>query len=286
MNRTLQLAARGIKHKVAVARYQRSIDNSSNRCLRFAVERLAQYGYRVHDGLSQRQWRGIQRDLNYSAHHLDGIHLDLAEHFLLDPLVTGHQAMPSLRSYYRPALDLALTVIGRRAVLVEERGGRLRLPSLLVDLTTAFEAYIRAVLGDGARRLGWPVRVLNGNHAPPLGGRDWLFSAGVAVPVAPDVVLRRTTTQDVPVVLEVKYKPAGRVPDKDDLNQAITYALAYGAAQAVIVQPRARSSALARGLHRLGIVGDIVVSQYVYDLGAELSGEERAFTEAIGAVAS
>ena len=47
-----------------------------------------------------------------------------------DPLVSGALQLPSIRSYYREVLDVALAIIERKGVLLEKAIGDLRLPSL------------------------------------------------------------------------------------------------------------------------------------------------------------
>ena len=128
IGRTVQRAiACGVRHKAAIAYYQRSVDNPSNRCLLYAVWWLSQYVDRVQDELARGQRNRIRRDLNYAWHALPGVGLDKAESFLDDATVLGARPLPTLRSYYRPALDLALTIIGRKAVRLEASEGSLHL---------------------------------------------------------------------------------------------------------------------------------------------------------------
>ncbi len=277
MNRTIQRAsARGIRHKLAVSSFQRTVDNGVNRCLKYAAWRLWQYATQTGDALPQRQRHRVGVDLNASFHQLQGVTLDLTESFLSDPLVTGQQNLPTLRGYYRPALDLALTIIGRKAVVLERRGSTLRLPSLVVDMSTVFEAYIREVLITASRDNHGAVRVLDGNKRSPEGGLGYLFDDGVGVVATPDVVFRKAAVGHVehPLLLEIKYKPADAKPDRGDLNQAITYAVSYRCPHVVLVQPRAERSTTQSGIHQLGTIRGIQVSQYIYDLAADLEVEE------------
>jgi 5-methylcytosine-specific restriction enzyme subunit McrC len=283
IGRTIQRAfARGVRHKAAIAYFQRSVDNPSNRCLLYAVWWLSQYVDRVQDELSRGQRNRIRRDLNYAWHALPGVMLDTSESFLDDSMVLGASPLPTLRSYYRPALDLALTIIGRKAVMLEGSEGSLHLPSLVVDMSRVFEAYVRSVLVREARERVWSLAVLDGNLEPPTGGSGYLFEDSTEVKATPDVVLRQRdgSSPAIPLLIEVKYKPAIGLPGRDDLNQAISYGAAFRSPIVVVVQPRADGAGNA-GLHRLGKASEIEVYQYVMSLAADLQAEEAGLSDAI-----
>ena len=288
VRRTMSQAARGNTHHVAVSYFQRSVDNPSNRCLLFAVWRLAQYIDRVASSLPERQVRRARRDLTYSMHQLQGVHLDLNEEFLRDGVVTGMSPLPTLRAYYRGALDLALAIIGRQAVLLERRGSEFRLPSLVVDMSAVFEAYARETLARASEVEAWTERVLNGNKWPPIGGSKRLFDDGLPIRATPDIVIeaRPRPGEIHRLLIEVKYKPASDQPDRNDLNQAITYGASYKAGRVVLLQPKADGS-LRNGLEVLGRIGGLLVYRYVLDLGAaDLSEDEGKFATTMRELAS
>ncbi len=54
------------------------------------------------------------------------------QRFLSDPLVTGAQALPAPRGHYRPALDLAVSVITQRAIVLGEGGGPVQMASVVL----------------------------------------------------------------------------------------------------------------------------------------------------------
>lgn len=117
---------------------------------------------------------------------------------------------------------------------------------------------------------------------PPGGGRKLLFDHPPSNDATPDIVLQaQQPHSDYPAILEVKYKPANGSPARDDLNQAITYAVSYRSHEVVLVQPRAPLPSVA-GLHTLGTIADATVHQYVFDLNAaDLESEEALFSNAI-----
>ena len=285
MRRTAQrLASRGMSHRVGVTHWQRTVDQPVNRCLVYAAWRLHQYASEVSAAITTRHRRQLQVDLNYVFLQFQGVHLDRSERFLSDDFVTGRRPLPSLRGYYRPALDLAIAVIGRQAILLEQAGTQLQLPSLIVNMSTAFEAYIRAALVARASALD-AIDVVDGNVAPPLGGRGRVFHSGAHVIASPDVVYRHRGVRTIPLLLEIKYKPADSQVNRDDLNQAVTYAVAYRSPHIVIVQPRAEASLLAVGLTRFGQVGSVTVWRYIFDLSADLVVGEDAMAAALRTLA-
>jgi 5-methylcytosine-specific restriction enzyme subunit McrC len=276
---TQRLAPRGLTHRVAITYWQRTVDQPANRCLLYAAWRLNQYAREVAEAIRARDRRQLNLNLNYVALQFQGVHLDLSERFLADDLVTGRRPLPSLRAYYRPALDLAVAVTGKKAILLEQAGTQLQLPSLIVNMSAAFESYIRAALVARASTLDG-IDVLDGNASPPAGGRGRVFHSGAYIVATPDVVYRHRRLRTVPLLLEVKYKPAELQVNRDDLNQAITYAFAYRSPNIVIVQPRAESSLLPAGLTQLGRVGSVIVWRYIFDLSADLVvGEDSMAAE-------
>lgn len=274
-------AAYGLDHRVAVTRFERAVDNAPNRCLVYAAWHLAQYAATLYESLPRRELHRIHADLNTVKQQFRGVRLDLSREFLKDRTVSGRQALPSLRSYYRPALELALAIIGRRAVLLEKSSGEIELPSLVINMSDVFEAYLREVLREGAAPLG--LHVLDGNARPPLGAQHDLLHEGVAIEASPDIVIARRTSAgriEPQVIVEVKYKPAKELPDRHDLNQTITYGLSCGVEHVMIVQPRAEHSKISASLHALGRIGDMTVWYYVFDLDGDVKKEEQAFVNA------
>ena len=197
---------------------------------------------------------------------------------MADPLVLGTQRLPSVRTYYRPALDTALAIVREHAVSFEREGTALELRSLILNMHQVFEDYVRNVLAREADSNRWTVEIFDGNGKA---GRKLVFDHRPSEWATPDVVVRATGgAPRTPVLLEVKYKPASGGPDRGDLNQAITYAASYRCPNVVLVQPLGDSGF--RGLRPLGTLGDIAVHQYVLDLGADdLAAEEACFGRAV-----
>jgi 5-methylcytosine-specific restriction enzyme subunit McrC len=271
-------AARGRSDQVAVSWFERTADTGPNRCLKDVVWLLL---------LCIKGDRGLVRSLNRLYQQLSAIALDLSCSFLQDPVVSGTTRLPRLRSYYHEPLQLALAIIRHQAIDVDRAGDALRLPSVLVDMSDVFESYLRHVLQVASSEQGWDAMVLDGNKLQPGGGGKTLFDFGAGDRAAPDIVLSAGSgaTSTVPVVIDAKYKPARGGPTRDDVNQAIAYAVSYRAPAAVIVQPRdADPSERDAGIRLHGSVAGIDVHQYVLDMAAPLASEEQRFCAAIQAL--
>jgi hypothetical protein len=144
----------------------------------------------------------------------------------------------------------------------------------------------RALRPGRARPAAGPRARLDGRLGPPGGGRKLLFDQAPSSAATPDIVVRSAgSLSNYPALLEVKYKPAEGDPDRDAINQAITYAASYRCDHVAVIQPRASATGAA-GLKTLGTLGDITFYQYIFDMDADnLTSEEAAFGKAVRALA-
>jgi 5-methylcytosine-specific restriction enzyme subunit McrC len=272
------LASKGINYQVATSWFERTTDNPVNRCIKYAIWFLAQLRQEaVATGQAKRE---IPRMLNRAMLTMGGAELDLTRSFLSDPTVMGKRPLSPLRSYYREPLELASAIIHQRAVSFDETGDAVGLPSLIIKMSDVFEQYLRKFVSVSLAASGQPMAVLDGNSFPPYGGAKLLFDNGVDVHAKPDLVLRSTSPGGACLaVIDAKYKPAGDRPSRDDLNQILAYAMTYRSNLAVLVQPQASGASVTQGPHRLGVIGNVVVDQYVLDLDApDLTVEEAQLT--------
>lgn len=271
--------SRGISHKVVVSWFQRTVDNPVNRCLKYAIWFLASCRRDLVRSRATHQSRSVRQALNRVYRVFDGVELDLSRSFMNDSVVLGSHQLPSVRSYYRPALDLSLAVIRQRAVSLDRRGGDLRLPSLILNMSTTFEDYLRNVLTERASSDSWVLRVLDGNQKPPRGGQQPLLHTGLDIKASPDIVIASGSgdARKYPLLLEVKYKPSDRPLDRADLNQAISYGISFRCRDVVLVHPRGPATDSSdAGLRQLGAIENIALHEYVYDLGTDDLAEQEA----------
>jgi 5-methylcytosine-specific restriction enzyme subunit McrC len=267
--------AQGRRDRAAVIWYERSENVGPNQVLRVAVRLMA----RALDRETTRPARAIVRALNRSDRLLGRVVPSLAG--LSDSDVRDPSRLPPIRSYYRPALELARTIVRARTVSLSDPGDELGLPSLLFKLDEAFEEYLRQVLTYGLRDLAPLCSVLPGRTAPPAGAEKSLFDEGGRPKANPDVVVVRGPADDrgeALVAIEVKY--IDRSFGRGELEQAIGYSASYRC-PTVLVRPRARGER-EMGLEHVGRIDSVEIKSYVFDLGAvDLYAEERRWIAAI-----
>lgn len=271
---TLQsYAARGVNHRAHTTWFARSPDNAPNRCLKYALWSIAQQY--VHRPPTSRDARRTRRRLDAAYSVFGGAELDHTRRFLQDRVVLGHRDLPPLRAYYREALDVALAVIRQQGVLLEgvPQVG-LRLPSLVLNMSEVFEAYVRRALQLHAVEDGWTRQVLDGNAE----GSKPLYNDPTGPSATPDIVVRDSASS--PLILEVKYIPVEGRSTRDAVNQAVTYAACYQTDRVVLVHPRGVGQAA--GMLKLGDVGTVAVFQYRFDLNAiDMRAEATSFGQAV-----
>lgn len=270
-----KLRPRGIRHAAAIAWFDRTADIAVNRCIRYALWVLARR-YIALTSQSKHQ-RPLHRRLNALFAVFGDVELDHTQSFLASPEVTGQRPLPTLRAYYRDALDVSRAIIEQRAVLIESPAGPLRLPSIVLNMNYVFEAYVRNVLRIYAETNGWPETVLDGNEE----GKKDLFNERPSELATPDIVVSGPDGT-ARLVLEVKNVPVKDLfSERDAIDQTATYALSYRTTRAVLVHPR-KSSFQTAGLRLLGVIDDIEIYQYRFDLGAtQIERQEELFGEAI-----
>ena len=268
--------ARGKRHVVTSAWSERTVDNPSNRALKLAVWLLAHRFASL--GVRSRRDRQLHSRLNVLYSVFDGVALDHQLSFSGDGYVQGSTPLPSVRNYYRAALDLAVMVIRQDGLRLEE-GAKAspRLPSLVIDMNRVVEGYLRTVLQMRRASLGG-LDVLDGNGD----GSKSLFDHPPSEPATPDVVVWDRERRSYPLVIDVKNVPVSDASDRGAIEQVVTYAASYRCNDVVLVHPRSHGQVL-HGVRTLGTLGRLRVHQYLFDLGAEdLEAEEGAFARALG----
>jgi 5-methylcytosine-specific restriction enzyme subunit McrC len=276
-----QLHSRGLTHKVVAARFEHSSDNAANRCLKYALWFLGGL-LREEASLGLQKRRLLDRAAPlYEV--LGEVKLDHSLGFLRDSLVLGTAKLPSLRSYYRPAIDLATAIVQLHGVQLESRAGAVRLPSMVLDMSDLFERYLRNTLAAQARGRGWRHRVLDGNAE----GKTLLFDEKPSPPATPDIVVRDLDKEGFPLLIEVKSAPVKSFhSERSAIEQALTYGLSYRCNQVVLAHPR-QSSESFQGLRLQGRIGDLSLYQYVFDLAADpIEQEEERFAAAMEQIVS
>lgn len=289
-SRTIQrFAARGVPNKAAYSWFERTVDTPANRCVNAAMEV-------IHAHLSKAKAQPRKGDRAKLA-RLAGQLLAFEEvgddpdyRFLDDPQVLGLTPLPDPRSYYRPVLDLSVLILRGVGIAIELGGKDVQMGSLLIDTNKLFENFVRVSLAKHAARHGWPVDVLDGNTE----GRVDLYDVPEVLPAPfgtpldalasvdpgkaqPDVVLR-ALDGGFPLIAEVKNTVHGKnaeaddvLPERGEVEQAVTYALRYGLNFTLLVHPWIKGT---KGLVYVGRVRSVDVYDYRLDLSSDAHTDE------------
>ncbi|GGS14022.1 5-methylcytosine restriction system specificity protein McrC [Actinokineospora fastidiosa] len=273
----LRSAARGINHRAQYSWFERTADNAPNRCLKAAIAFL--HNRYVNAPVLKGSRERVAR-LAEGMRVLQNVTLETPLVSLHDPQVRGISPLPTSRSYYRPALDLAVAILTGRGINLDAREGALSMPTLLVRTEDLFEDFVRISLQKAFVNHQY-LSVLDGNQEPgkvrlyePLDGTEKAFfpkyeqvAASTKEPDAnPDIVFRLGDGTH-PLIVDVKYSNVKQYTDRSEVEQIVLYGHRYRSPIAMTIHPRRADSK--DGLHVAGRIGSIIVAQYRIDLGAE-----------------
>lgn len=260
------------------AYFDKSADNLPNRLIKVAMLRLA--------SLLRGQAGNARRlsELNDAFRLFHDVRTVLPSPVAMQRDLRAAVALiPAGRDYYRQTLAIAATVLSASGISVSSAALRFAHSSLLFDLGKVFEAYCLRVL----QAAGYPTIVVrDGNVGQPAGDQCSLYEEPInsvaSIKATPDIVFRNRSDASSRLVIDVKYKVCKGVPDRADLNQVVTYGVRYGSKAAALIYPASQQF---NGLVRLGRVGDIVVSAYGLDLGAEdMPRQEAIMAQSLAAL--
>jgi 5-methylcytosine-specific restriction enzyme subunit McrC len=172
------------------------------------------------------------------------------------------------RSYYSRAIDISLLVLSNRGISLRDFGDDIALDSFVVNFETVFEDYLRHALA--ARANAATHQVLDGNKE----GKKPLFDDRNEPPAQPDIVIS-SLDSGKKLIAEVKYKDK---PNRDDYNQAITYAVSYRTDRVILIHQNKPGTGA--GLRHVGTTNGIAVDAYAFDLSStDLASEERQLAD-------
>ncbi|MFD6649310.1 hypothetical protein ACFWC0_09935 [Micromonospora chalcea] len=284
-----RFAARGVPNKAAYSWFERTVDIPANRCIKAAME--AVHAYLTKSKAKPR--RGDRAKIARLAGQLlafEEVGEDTGYRFLDDPVVLGLTPLPDPRAYYRSALDLSVVILRGAGISLDLGGAGVRLSSLLIDTNKLFENFVRISLAKHAARQNWPVEVLDGNAE----GRVDLYDVPDPLPsplgtplkalasldpgkAQPDIVVRGLD-HNFRLIAEVKNTVHGKnakaedvLPDRDEVEQAVTYALRYGLNFALLIHPWIKGK---KGLVYVGRVRSVDVYDYRLDLSKDEGTDE------------
>ncbi len=257
--------------------FLRTEDTHENQIIRYALECL-----QSHYNMIQEAYKDISRlsRINYFHTYFKHVSMPNMSSLAIDSLVLTINKLPFHRDSYADVLRLAHLVISGQGISLRGEGGLAILPTIVVDMSEIFEGYVREVL---ATKLSQPhLSVLDGNKSAPIGAAMPLFSPffiSCDPPKAtPDIVINSIDKTEL--VIDAKYKPVKKLPDRADINQIICYAQRYKTNKAMLLYPRSKPDDIPISL--IGTIGDISVYKGLFNLSAiDLLSEEDIFTKAI-----
>ena len=268
--------------EVAFSAFERTYDTPLNRCLRLAIRKLLNIFRSMKDRHGTKK---IESTLAIADTYFRNVVIDPSMQFLDDPRIHDSSLLPSSKLSYAPAMPAALAILRNQGIRIRHHDGDLILPSMLISMEKAFEAYLRSVLKSIHRDFEGFV-VLDGNHDPPSGARTALFDgddSGHMVHATPDIVIRKQGVTEL--VIDAKYKGFKNRPDRDDINQVLVYGLAYQCKRVALAYPNRSSNADV--IQRIGGVGGIELFILLMNLDASnLEEEERLIVAATGSLLS
>ena len=258
--------SRGQRHKVEAQHFEQTSNIPVNRIIKSALQMLlvklksnSQNGKRLTYALNQAYF-----SMPNSIGDMRQSDLEQVQHILLSRL------LPASRIYYSRALEIALLIISSRGVSLQEHGQDVVLETFIVNFETMFEDYLLRVLEQRADPTR--LRVRSGNAS----GKKPLFDDRKEPPAQPDIVISSIATGKN-LIAEVKYKEK---PNREDYNQAITYAVTYRSERVILVHQNKPGSA--KGLRHIGTMNGIVLDAYAFDLSlADLDLEENVFANTL-----
>lgn len=253
--------SRGEFHRVNARHFNQTVNTAPNRILKGALEILLRKLQRNSEGIRQ-----LVKAANEAlARFPDAIgeirHGDIGDCHML----TRTRGLPVARDYYYRALDIALLILSNKGIVLQGSEGVVTLNTFIINFEILFEEYLRRVLH--ARRPD-SVLVQDGNKE----GRKSLFDDRKQPPAQPDIVITCPKSKKR-IFGEVKYKDK---PSREDINQAITYALSYRTRQAILIHQNKPGTEA--GPRMIGEVNGITLKAYAFNLdNDDLATEEERF---------
>jgi 5-methylcytosine-specific restriction enzyme subunit McrC len=182
---------------------------------------------------------------------------------LVAKILDRTNTIPTHYSYYKEALWTAYALL-QRGIPDIASNGFLSLDSMIVNVSEAFEGYVRELIADEVSAPD--TLVVDGNKQP---GALFVDTAGFNI--KPDVLVRKAGA--VLGVLDAKYKPA---PKESDRYEVLSYLDAIKATRGAFICPATNPQELSQYLGRTLTGKELALIRI--DLAASnLETEERRF---------
>lgn len=263
--------SKGYAHRAVFQVADYTADSPENRALKHITRRLLRH---LEQSSSPEDAQLAARAVRLMA-RLGAVHDDrTSSRSLSRTLPSVMRRLRPSHAYYEPALWLAYLIATRSGVAIEQIG-RARFESVVVDVGTVFENYVRrlcmeAVLAHTHFR---GLQAVDGNRVPIR-----LFRSGRPIDVQPDVYF---TAAGRPVsVADAKYKPE---PGRGDRHEMVAFCEAAEVGRAAFVCPQMPGT---RPFEHYGTTPrGLEIALVRIDLNAsDMNAEEAAFLERLSAV--
>lgn len=142
-----------IDHIVSISRYRQTLNNAPNQCIKYAIWLISLMYQKAPGGIPPE----LGQRLNTAFRLFNQVELDSSLEFLSDNFVKDPSTLPLKRSYYRDALDLSKQLISNEGLELESLTGNTRMASLIFNMSSVYEEYVRNVL-NSASALGGPLK--------------------------------------------------------------------------------------------------------------------------------
>ncbi|MCX5518424.1 restriction endonuclease [Kaistia defluvii] len=271
------LTARSGRPTAKSSSFRRTPDFGPNRMLRYAFEKL----FVRNLGLPDQSQRARTLQIRTALLRLGDVRPASASEVTPLAVASYLKRLPAHHEQYTDALITALLIVSDRGLSIRHSGGIAELPSILIDMATVFESYMRHVLGEGLARYQ-EIAVKDGNKDGATGAKLSLYNsvpAGSSNPDAtPDIVIE--VNGRTALIIDAKYKPAPKSPDRNDVNQAIVYGARYDTPKVMLLHAGRPSGRMSVEL--CGSIGRYQVYNGMMDLNApSIEKEEMGFVAAV-----
>ncbi len=258
--------------------FHRTHDYGPNRVLRLAFERLLQQSLSLPETDARTVRHGQMRR---ALDRLGDVRRPTAAEMSPAAVATYLDRLPLHHEHYADALRLAQLALAGAGLAIRSHGNLAVLPTILIDMEDVFERYARRLLAAEVQATGLG-EVRDGNLDGSTGAKAMMFlnapRGAPNSPMRPDIVVVQEGAARL--VIDAKYKPLEKVPDRGDLNQVIAYGARYASPRVMLLYARRDESE--PHVLRLGEVGGIEVLVGRMDLdGEDIKAEEAAFVQAV-----
>lgn len=182
--------------------------------------------------------------------------------------------LPASHKHYERSLWLCYFIASRQGLCLESFGPA-RLESVVINLATVFESYVRTLLQENVGKLVPGCRITDGNRRPVP-----LFRQGRNYSVAPDIYLSLNGRPFS--ILDAKYKPD---PTRADRYEALAFCEALQVKCIIFVAPLVADEG---ETSLYGVTpGGIEMYEARFDLNAtDVFQEEKRFLSSLSAIVS